>query len=136
MSEKTYSHALAHLKSNQICVVASSNNCIFIIMSVYLEAFLKLHPGSKYLFTEDEDPKGPNRLKGKYASDVRDNVWRTDDFVALAPEASPLDKNGWPSDIGTPTVAASVRPSTPPIVVELSWKWKYVAAGKASKEAG
>ena len=70
-------------------------------MSVYLEAFLKLHPGSKYLFTEDEDPRGSNRLKGKYASDVRDNVWRTDDFVALAPEASPLDKNGWPSDIGT-----------------------------------
>ena len=70
-------------------------------MSAYLESFLELHPGSKYLFTEDDDPKGPNRLKSKYASDVRDNVWRTDDFVALAPEASPLNKNGWPSDIGT-----------------------------------
>ena len=62
---------------------------------------LELHPGSKYLFAEDDDPKGPYRLKCKYASDVWDNVWRTDDFVALAAEASPLDKNEWPSDIGT-----------------------------------
>ena len=30
----------------------------------------------------------------------------------------------------------SFRPSTPPIVAELSWKWKYVAAGKAREEAG
>ena len=88
-----HAHALAHMKSNQICVFASSNNCILIIMSIYLESFLELHPGSKYLFTEDDDDKAPTRLKKKYADNVRDNVWRTEDFIGLAPEASPLDKN-------------------------------------------
>ena len=70
-------------------------------MSIFLETFLELHPASKYLFTEDDDEKGPNRLKVKFSRCLRDNVWRKEDFIDLAPEVSPLGSNGWPSDIGT-----------------------------------
>ena len=40
-----------------------SNNCILIIMSIFLEVYLEMHPDSKYLFTHDRDPKAPDRLK-------------------------------------------------------------------------
>ena len=66
-----------------------------------METFLELHPASKYLFTEDDDEKGPDRLKRHFSSCLRDNVWRKEDFIDLAPEVSPLGSNGWPSDIGT-----------------------------------
>jgi len=71
------------------------------MMSVFLESFLQRHPGAKYLFTEDDDEKGPNRLKSKYSTAVRDNVWRQQEFIDLAPEVPPLSSNGWPSDTGT-----------------------------------
>ena len=103
------------------------------MMSIYIESFLELHPGSKYLFTEDDDEKGPGRLKGRYTTCVRDNVWCTHEFKDLAPEAGPVDSRGWPPTLA-PTAAASVRQSTPPIVVQRSLKLKYVAAGKARKE--
>ena len=37
------------------------------MMGIYLETFLDAHP-TKYLFTEDLDPKAPNKLKGTYSS--------------------------------------------------------------------
>ena len=66
-----------------------------------MESFLERHPGSKYLFTEDDDEKGPGRLIGKYSRGVRDNVFRQQEFIDLAPETPPLGKNGWPSNTGT-----------------------------------
>ena len=46
------------------------------MMSVFMEYFLELHPRSKYLFTEDDDEKAPNRLKAKYTKNVREDFWR------------------------------------------------------------
>ena len=54
-------------------------------MAVYLEWFLKFYPNSKYLFTEDDSEKAPARLKTVYGKCLRDNVWRTPDFMDLAP---------------------------------------------------
>ena len=54
-----------------------------------MESFLERHPGSKYLFTEDDDAKGPDRLKSKYLSAVRDNAWRKQECIDLAPKPPP-----------------------------------------------
>ena len=104
-------------------------------MAVYLEWFLQLYPNSKYLFTEDDDEKAPARLKKVYANFVRDNVWRTPEFMALAPEASPLDKNGWPTDIATHSdrkclaeYAANCGGS--PSEVEIRGRWKGAKGGR------
>ena len=70
-------------------------------MSIYMESFLELHPRSKYLFTDDDDEKAPNRLKAKYTKNVREDVWRKPEFVELAPEAARVDSNGWATDIGS-----------------------------------
>ena len=78
-----------------------SNNCIFIIMSIYLETYLMKEPISKYLFTDDTDKKAPERLKSTFARCLRENVWRTQEFIDLAPEDSLKDANGYPMDIGT-----------------------------------
>ena len=70
-------------------------------MSTFFKTFLGRHPGSKYLFTEDDDEKGPDRLKGNFSRCLRDTIWRKEDFIDLAPEVSPLGSKYWPSDIGT-----------------------------------
>ena len=71
-------------------------------MGIYLETFLDTHPDAKYLFTEDLDPKAPNKMKATYTLALRTKVWRTAAFMELAPEASQVDANGWTLDIGTP----------------------------------
>ena len=63
------------------------------MMSVYLESFLERHPGSKYLFTEDDGAKAPNRLKSKYAKHLWEEIWRKPEFIDLRPEAGPVDSN-------------------------------------------
>ena len=70
-------------------------------MSIYLEIFLRMHPASKYLFTEDDHKLAPKRLKNTYTSALRVHVWRKPEFIELAPEASPLDKNGHPTDVAS-----------------------------------
>ena len=70
------------------------------MMGIYLETFLDTHPDAKYLFTEDLDPKAPKRLKDTYSTALRTKVWRTAVFMALSPEASQVDANGWAFDIG------------------------------------
>ena len=78
-----------------------SNSCILTLMSVFMELFLERHPNSKYLFTENDDAKGPNRLKAKYLKVLWEEVWRNPEFIYLAPEASPLHSHDWPTNINT-----------------------------------
>ena len=65
-------------------------------MSVYLEAQLKMFPDSKYLFTEDDHKKAPNRFKSHYTLAFRDNVWQKPEFIALVLQVAPFNKNGFP----------------------------------------
>ena len=57
-----------------------------------------MFPDSKYLFAKDDD-KAPNRLKCQYTLALRDDVWHKPEFIALAPQVSPLDKNRFPTDV-------------------------------------
>ena len=43
-------------------------------MSIYMESFLERHPNAKYLFTDDDDAKGPSRLKSAYSAALRVDV--------------------------------------------------------------
>ena len=81
-------------------------------MSIYLETYLEKEPISKYLFTEDTDKKAPERLKQTFARSLRENVWRTQEFIDLAPEDSLKDANGYPMDIGTHSASESLHPLT------------------------
>ena len=99
------------------------------MMSVFIESFLERHPNSKYLFTEDDNAKGPNRLKAKYSKVLRDEVWRKPEFIDLAPEAAPLDSHGWPTNIGThsgrkcpPEYGAKCGADT--VEIEIRGRWK------------
>lgn len=103
-------------------------------MSIFMESFLERHPNTKYLFTDDDDAKGPARLKSAFSKAMREDVWRTREFMDLAPEASPLDKNGWPTDIGTHSgrkcpaeYAANCGAHT--IEVEIRGRWKGQKGG-------
>ena len=105
------------------------------MMAIFMETFLEFHPSSKYLFTEDADAKGPDRLKNKYSNAVRDNVWRKQEFIDLAPEPPRLDNNGWPTDIGThsgrkcPSEYASNR-GAHVNEVEIRGRWKGQKGGR------
>jgi hypothetical protein len=112
-----------------------SNNCVLIMMSIYMESFLERHPNSKYLFTDDDDAKGPARLKCTYSKVLREEVWRTPEFIDLAPEASLLDKHGWPTDIGTHSgrkcpaeYAANCGALT--VEIEIRGRWKGQKGGR------
>ena len=113
----------------------SGCNCILIMMSVYLESFLERHPGSKYLFTEDDDAKAPNRLKSKYAKHLREEIWHKPEFIDLRPETGPVDSNGWPTDIGThsgrkcPTEYAALCGAVY-IEIEIRGRWKGQKGGR------
>ena len=105
------------------------------MISIYLESFLEQHPSSKYLFTKDDDVKAPNCLKTRYSGHIRDNVWRKPEFMELAPKASPVDKNGWPTDIGTHSCrkcpaeyAANNGASI--VEVEIRGRWKGQKGGR------
>ena len=105
------------------------------MMSIFMESFLERHPNTKYLFTDDDDAKGPNRLKTAYSTAFRENIWRTTEFMDLSPEASPLDKHGWPTDIGTHSgrkcpaeYAANCGAHT--IEVEIRGRWKGQKGGR------
>jgi len=60
-----------------------------------------MFPNSKYLFTEDDNKKAPGRLKSTYTNALREKVWRKQAFIKLAPEAGPVDANGYPTDIAS-----------------------------------
>ena len=104
-------------------------------MSVYLESFLKMHPDSKYLFTEDDHKKAPNRIKTTYTKCLRNHVWRKQEFINLAPETPILDKNGYPnnvvsySDRKCPTEYAS-NCGASSNEVEIRGRWKDEKGGK------
>ena len=66
-----------------------------------MESFLESHPNSKYLFTDDDDTKGPICLKAKDSKVLQNEVWRKPKFIDMGPEVSPLDSHGWTTDIGT-----------------------------------
>ena len=70
-------------------------------MSIYLESFLEMFPNSKYLFTEDDNKKAHCRLKSTYTNALREKVWQKQAFIKLAPEAGPIDDNGYPTDIAS-----------------------------------
>jgi len=57
-------------------------------MSIYLETYLELNPTSKYLFTADDNVKAPERLKSTFTNNLRDKVWKKQQFKDLAPEDS------------------------------------------------
>ena len=105
------------------------------MMSIYMESFLERHPNAKYLFTDDDDAKGPSRLKSAYSAALREDVWRKKEFIDLAPEASPLDKHGWPTNIGTHSgrkcpaeYAANCGAHT--VEIEIRGRWKGQKGGR------
>ena len=117
-------------------VLVHSNNCFLIMMSIYLETFLEMHPTSKYLFTEDDNELAPLRLKGTCAHIIRDYVWQKQDFINLAPEDSIKDDNGYLVDIAThsgrkcPTEYAT-NCGASGNEIEIRWRWKGQKGGRA-----
>ena len=97
--------------------------------------FLERHPSSKYLFTKDGDEKGPDRPEGTFSRCLRDNVWRKEECIELAPKVSLLDSNGWPSNIGTRSnhecpEEYAVNRGAHINKVEIRWRWKGQKGGR------
>lgn len=105
------------------------NNCILIIMSIYLETYLEMHPNSKYLFTEDDADIAPIRLKDKFTNNLRTHVWRKPEFKELAPSDSTENDVGGHSGRKCPAeYAANCGASY--IEVEIRGRWKGQKGGK------
>ena len=58
-----------------------SNNCIFIIMAIYLEAYLEREPTSKYLFSGGKGDNAPMHLKTAFNKSLRNVVWSQDEYM-------------------------------------------------------
>lgn len=105
-------------------------------MAIFMESFLELHPGSKYLFVEDDDEKAPHRLKEKYGRVLRNDVWHKPEFTELAPEGSPTDTNGFLRDIGTISVRKcpmqlAINCGASVMEVNVRARWKDQGGGPA-----
>jgi hypothetical protein len=72
---------------DQIILGANDPNwCILIHMAVYLEAFLAMHPGAKYLFTNSLLEISPNNLNSSWQNPLKKVVWFDPRFKDCQPE--------------------------------------------------
>ena len=100
-----------------------------------MESFLERRPNSKFVFTEDDNAKGPNRLKAKYSKVLRDEVWRKPKFIDLTSEASPFDSHGWTTDIVTHSgrncpAEYGTNCGADAVEIEIRGRWKGQKGGR------
>ena len=70
-------------------LLASENwkMCVILWYALYLEQWLRRHPGVKFLFsTNPDDKKGPNNAKKQYANRVKRVCWEDPEFISLHDE--------------------------------------------------
>ncbi len=80
---------------DQIILGANDPNwCILIHMAVYLESFLTMHPGAKYLFTDSLLENGPNNLKSSWQNTLKKVVWSDPQFKDCQPELDNEEDSG------------------------------------------
>ena len=53
-----------------------------------------MHPDSKYLFTDDQDGKAPDRLKKCFTNRLRTMVWKKTEFKELGDELNDNENRG------------------------------------------
>ncbi len=80
---------------DQIILGANDSNwCILIHMAIYLESFLAMHPGAKYMFTDSLLETGPNNLKSAWRDRPKKVVWCDAQFKDIQPELDDAENGG------------------------------------------